>query len=163
MTWNPDQVINFLKQLPPNQELPLEMLTYKLVTLLALASAQRVQTLSLIRVCNIKHIDSGYEIKIPDEIKTSHVNTYQPCLLVPRFPEAPEVCVASVLECYLLATQPIRNNSEQSFLFLTFRKPHKSATTQTISRWIKHTLSLAGIDTDILRHTQLDTQQHLLP
>lgn len=31
-------------------------------------------------------------------------------------------------------------------LLLTIKKPHKSATTQTISRWIKKGLNAAGVD-----------------
>lgn len=39
-------------------------------------------------------------------------------------------------------------SKKQGFLFITHKKPHQKATAQTISRWIKNTLSLAGISTN---------------
>lgn len=149
-TWNPDQVINYFKQLPNNNELSLKILTFKTATLLALISAQRVQTLSLIRLCNIFRKDNGYEIKITDEIKTSQVHSYQPLIKIPFFPGLQQVCVASTLESYLRATQSFRGEDQES-LFVTFKKPFRTASTQTISRWIKTTLNLAGIDTNVFK------------
>nr|CAH7715768.1 unnamed protein product [Callosobruchus chinensis] len=52
-TWNPGIVLRYLEQLMPNHTLSLQVLTYKLITLLALVSAHRVQTLASIRIHNI--------------------------------------------------------------------------------------------------------------
>ncbi|KAH0818718.1 hypothetical protein GEV33_004073 [Tenebrio molitor] len=35
---------------------------------------------------------------------------------------------------------------EEDFLFLTTTKPHSAASKQTISRWVKDTLQMAGVD-----------------
>lgn len=48
--WDPCIVLNYLSTLYPNTSLSLEVLTKKMVTLLALVTAHRVQTLSLILV-----------------------------------------------------------------------------------------------------------------
>ena len=40
---------------------------------------------------------------------------------------------------------------ENSKLFISFKKPHKEVCTQTISRWLKTTLSKCGIDTIIFK------------
>ncbi|KAJ8918214.1 hypothetical protein NQ315_014082, partial [Exocentrus adspersus] len=64
-------VAPYWPSLYPNEELSLKNLTYKMVMLLALATAHRVQTLSLINVDNIESTNSGFQIKIPDRIKTS--------------------------------------------------------------------------------------------
>ncbi|ODM94400.1 putative enzymatic polyprotein, partial [Orchesella cincta] len=70
-TWDVDIVLSYIEKLPDNSDLDLRTLSIKLVTLLALASGQRVQTLSLIRVTNIRFSSRGVEIPITDRIKTS--------------------------------------------------------------------------------------------
>lgn len=54
VTQNPDQVLDYLKSLGLSEELTSECLTFKLSMLLALVTAQRVQTLSLIEAQNIE-------------------------------------------------------------------------------------------------------------
>lgn len=49
-TWDPTIILNYICKWFPNEELQLEKLTKKLVILLALTSAQRIQTLSVIRL-----------------------------------------------------------------------------------------------------------------
>ena len=42
-------------------------------------------------------------------------------------------------------TDPLRDNSE-SKLLISFRKPHRAVSKDTVARWVKSTLSNAGID-----------------
>ena len=44
-TWDPEPVLNHFSRLYPNESLPLDRLTKKLIILLTLITAQRVQTL----------------------------------------------------------------------------------------------------------------------
>ncbi|KAJ8913352.1 hypothetical protein NQ315_008742, partial [Exocentrus adspersus] len=69
--WDPQMVLNFLSQFYPNEGLPMDILTKKLVTLLALVTAHRLQTLRLIKVENVIISESGIQILISDNIKTS--------------------------------------------------------------------------------------------
>lgn len=148
VTWDPSLVLNKLGTIYPNDDLPLEDLTKKLATLLALVTAHRVQTLSLIKLTNIQICDTKIVIKIPDLIKTSGINRSQPILLLPFFNERPEICPAKTLISYIRKTESLRaNNNDQ--LFISFRKPHPSVTSQTLSRWIKRTLEESGVDTDV--------------
>lgn len=140
-TWDPEPVLKYLEQTPTSD---LKSLSRKLITLLALITGGRLQTLSLIRISNIRHSDSEIQILISDPIKTSQTSHMQPCLHVPFFHENPRLCAASTLQQYVNITQPIRNNED--FLFLTTSKPHKKATKQTLSRWVKETLGTSGID-----------------
>ena len=141
-------VLNYLEALYPNDTLALEDLTRKLVTLLALASGQRQQTLAAIRISNIKVVSDAYLINISDRLKTSGVNRMQPTLRLPFFKDRPGVCVASVLEQYLKKTESIRT-AEPDILIRTVRKPNLPATTDSIRRWIKSVLSRSGIDTSV--------------
>ncbi|XP_030745181.1 uncharacterized protein LOC115890768 isoform X2 [Sitophilus oryzae] len=147
ITWDPDPLLKYLGTLYPLEALDLEYATYKLVTLMALTSASRVQTLSLIKVQNINISVDRVEIKIPDRVKTSAPGRFQPLLIFPFFKSKQELCVASTIADYIKRTKPIRNTEEK--LILTHKKPHRSASSQTISRWIKNTLNLGGVDTSI--------------
>lgn len=144
-TWDPAQVINYFKDLGPNENLTLKQLTFKLVTLLSLVTGHRVQTISLIRISNILENSAGLQIFITDTIKTSGLNKIQPCLKIPFFPDNPVLCVASTLIIYKEKTMSYRK-SDQDFLFLTYKSPHGVATKQSLSRWIKGSLKEAGID-----------------
>ncbi|KAJ8914045.1 hypothetical protein NQ315_017564, partial [Exocentrus adspersus] len=149
VTWDPSVVLNHLGKEYSNELLSLEKLTVKLATLLALITAQLVQTLFLIKITNIERTDQGFEIKIPDTIKTSGKGRVQPVLNVPYFESKPEICVAKVLSCYLQKTASHRKGREEDNLFITFKKPFRKASAQSISRWIKGSLERCGVDTNI--------------
>ncbi|CAH1969894.1 unnamed protein product [Acanthoscelides obtectus] len=57
-----------------------------------------------------------------------------------------ELCVASAIEDFIKRTKSFRNTEE--ILILTHKKPYP-ASPQTISRWIKKTLHLGGVDTSV--------------
>lgn len=143
VTWDTSKVLDILSTWYPNETLSLERLSRKCVTLLALTTAHRVQTLHKIKISNIESHTSKLVIKIPDLIKTSKAGTNQPILCIPFFTEKPQICPATTLLAYISQTAPIRKKDN---LFLAFKKPHKVVTTQTISRWIKTTLKDSGID-----------------
>lgn len=144
LTWNTDQVLNHLAELYPNKNLSLEKLSKKLVTLLALVTAHRMQTLSKINVENIIKSDSGFIIKITDLIKTSRVGSLQPVFSLPYFSQRPQICPAGTLQVYLDRTNQIRQDHQS--LFISFRKPYRAVTSQTLSKWVKSVLQTSGID-----------------
>ncbi|ODM89210.1 hypothetical protein Ocin01_17471, partial [Orchesella cincta] len=76
--WDADQVVMLIESWPSSEDLDLKILTLKLVSLLALASAQRVQTLSLIKTRNVSINSVGTVITISDLVKTSVVTKKQP-------------------------------------------------------------------------------------
>lgn len=92
ITWDTNLVLNYLSTLWPNENLDLKTLSKKTVTLLALVTAHRVQTLSLVKICNIMFNDFGIIIKVPDIIKTTRVNAVQPLLKLPFYNSRPEIC-----------------------------------------------------------------------
>ncbi|KAJ8971931.1 hypothetical protein NQ317_015437 [Molorchus minor] len=146
-TWDPQQVLQFLENSSHDS---LKFLSCKLVTLLALATGERLQTISLIKCSNITFSESGATIRIPDIVKTSRPNFHQPNLSLPYFTRNPRLCVASCLKHYLDTTKRLRQ-TDCDFLFLTFNKPHGVASKQTLSRWVKNTLKEAGVDTTIFK------------
>lgn len=145
-TWDPQIVLNYIADWFPNDHISIEKLTKKLVILLALCTGHRVQTFSLIKVNNIKIGKDGVNIIIADIIKTSAPGRDQPVLCLPYFTENNSICPATTLKDYLTITKHLRIGGSQNLL-LTFKSPHKPATTQSISRWIKQVLASSGVDT----------------
>lgn len=144
-TWDPEIVLSKLEQWYPNNDCSLQQLTKKVITLLALVTAQRIQTLATIDIKNISIVDNITYIKIPDRTKTSGTDEYNPLLTIPMFPDQPARCAASALHAYIKKTESLRSNSK---LFITCKKPHGPASKQTISNWVKKTLQESGVDTD---------------
>lgn len=145
--WDPSPVIARLAALYPHTDLSLEVMSKKLIILLALTTAQRMQTLAAIRCPNIVFSDSVV-IKIPDRIKTSRIGKSQPLLIFKQFSDKPELCVFSLLKLYLELTRGLRSDT-CDLLFISYRKPYKSVSSQTLGRWVKSMLDEAGIDVSI--------------
>lgn len=149
-TWNSDVLLEWAEKLGPAESLSLKELTFKLACLLALATAQRVQTLSLIKISNIVVTKTGVRIRISDPIKTSRVGAPQPCFTLPFFVNRKTACVASVLTSYIERTKEIRGETDH--LLITFKKPFHRATSQSISRWIRQCLLAAGVNEQFTAH-----------
>lgn len=147
-SWEPQLVLDFLSTKFPNDIISFRDLAMKTATLIALITGHRIQTLARIRVDNIIIAADGIQILISDHIKTTRRNSAQPCLQIPYFIEKPEICPASALIAYITASAKFRSD-QQEFLFLTTRHPYHTASTSTLSRWIRSTLGKSGIDTRI--------------
>nr|CAI5865786.1 unnamed protein product [Callosobruchus analis] len=146
--WDPKQVLDLFDSRPAAS---LKLLSMKVVvTLLLLATGQRLQTISKIKVANIRSDEDGIQILIDDRIKTSGLKSQQPCLVIPKFQDKPNLCVVSCLTAYIAATTTLRDPKEE-YLWITFQKPHKVATKATLSRWVKNALEMAGVDTKIFK------------
>ena len=57
------------------------------------------------------------------------------------------LCPLSCLKAYINKTKDLRNN--ETNLFISYVRPHKPVSRDTISRWTKETLRLCGIDTKV--------------
>lgn len=146
-TWDPKIVIDFYKKKANISELSLKDLSHKLIILLALITGHRLQTFSLISIDNIRETEDYIEIKIDKSIKTSKSGRSQLVLTIPFYKEDPKVCVASVLKQYLDRTRKLRNDIKE--LFISFKRPHKSVGSQTLSHWIKDVSKQCNIDVNI--------------
>lgn len=165
LTWDPNIVLNYLAQKWPNEDLNLETLSKKTITLLALVSAHRVQTFSLIKLSNIIVHNTEIIIKIPDLIKTSRPKALQPLIKLPYFSQRPQICPARCIQTYINKTSTLRSVNND-YLFISYKKPHSKITAQRLSHWIKDTLSSSGIDTTIFtahstRHAATSTASRL--
>lgn len=144
-TWDPQIVLNHIAHWKPHSEISLEKLTKKVTILLALCTAHRAQTFSLIKINNIRIGVDSIKINISDIIKTSGANRAQPLLILPFFRENEDICPATAITDYLCRTERLRTDTLNNLL-LTFKPPHRPASSQTVSRWVKQVLAESGVD-----------------
>lgn len=146
--WDPSRVLSYICHWYPLNNLSLERLTQKTVMLLVLATGQRVQTINSIRLKNIKLTSTGVEIIFTNILKTTAPNRQQPQVILSYFTAKPEICPVKTLMHYIEVTKGLRTNDNYSsdYLFITFKKPHRRASCQSISRWLKRVMSDSGID-----------------
>lgn len=150
--WDPAPVISKLGSWVPHQNLSLEILTKKLVLLLALCSGQRCQTLAAIRVSQISLTIDKVSIRVADRLKTSAPGRPQPFLTFSRFTGHDNLCIVGLMADYLERTVDLRPVGCDSF-FITFKRPYGPAESQTISRWIRSTLGTCGVDASFSAHS----------
>ena len=141
--WDVAIVLRYFQTLEVNSQLNLDTLAKKLCTLLLLVSAQRLQTIHLIRVNCITFFENRCEITIIDKIKTSKPGSKNVVLKMELF-EDEKLCALSTLKEYLKRTSKIRLSTDQ--LFLTLIKPYGPASRDTLSHWVKSILVKAGIN-----------------
>jgi len=103
ITRNPQPVLQLLASYYPLESLTLEVLSWKLVSLISLFTAHRLQTLSVITMQDILILrdQNRVNIQISTRIKTSGPRKIQPKFVLPYFTDSPELCVASTLEYYI--------------------------------------------------------------
>lgn len=147
-TWDVAIVLEYLSKLFPLERLALTELTMKTVTLLALCTGQRAQTLSKIEVNNIKFNTKGIRINVIDIIIRRRIQVdHNQCWSFPFSQKKMNYAIASTLNKYIEISASVRGEKQK--LFLAIKKPHKEVNTQTISRWIESTLTKSGIDTSV--------------
>ena len=143
--WNVETVLNYFRTLPSVDQIPLLLLSQKLVTLCLLVTGRRCQDIYSMHLDNMSVGLTSYKFKITNIVKTSKPGKKQPELTLVAFPSDKSLCVVTCLKEYLDRTSNLRNSRS---LFVSCLKPHEAVSLSTLSRWAKTTLHNAGIDTD---------------
>ena len=141
-TWDVDAVLDCLVEWPSLEKIDLKHLSLRTVMLLSLVSGQRGQSLHTLLVDDVKFRDDKCVIVYSSLLKQTRVGHHLSPLSLERFEEK-RLCIVSHLTEYIRRTQALRQGSE---LFISFTKPHKHISRDTLSRWIKTVLETAGLD-----------------
>jgi len=67
-------------------------------------------------------------------------------VIVPAFEGDSLICPLQCLTSYIGRTSPLRSESKEGPLFISFLKPHKLVSSASVARWLKSVLSSAGIE-----------------
>ena len=143
--WNVHTVFNFIRSCQTVDQLNLKDLTLRLTFLLCLLSAQRRQTIKALRIDSMDITPSAYIFPIVDMLKQSRPGFHQEPIRYEKYVADPRLCIYTHLKEYIARTESIRGGIQQ--LLISHSRPHLAASSETISRWCKQFLTLAGIDT----------------
>ena len=147
--WDTDVLLKFLKLLTPNNMLPFKELCLKLACLLTLLAGQRVHSVHKI---SVTHMDINLDAMlchIPELLKTTRPKILDRTLSYRAFPGDLDLCPVDTMN--ILSQRAVLVSSDITQLFITYGRPHHPATKDTIARWVKCAMSLAGIDTRCLQ------------
>ena len=140
--WDPNKVLTVLEDWWPLETLTLKELTLKVTFILAITTGQRVNTLSNILIDNLYFTDDKCTIFFDQLLKTSRRRYHQEPIQLFAF-ENTKLCIFHLLKHYLEITKDLRKDNQ---LLISFKKPHRKITSDSVSRWIKLVLKLANID-----------------
>ena len=140
--WDVNKVLNMFKDWGPNKHLDLKGLTFKLVMLLLLVTSQRGQTIINLDVQDMQ-IDDKVVFRMKTLLKHNRVGDPLDTLILHSFPECKRLCVVHCLKCYLAKSQTFRTYSR---LILSYMRPHRPISRDTLARWTLKTMQLAGLD-----------------
>ena len=143
-TWDVSVVLHYLQGLSPVGTLTLKELTLKLVTLILLVSGQRGQTVHLLNLSNMRVSVDSYTFLFSKLLKQTRPGFPNPTVTLTAFRDS-RLCVVTTLKEYISRTELLRGSESQHFV--SYIKPHKAVSRDTIGRWVKTVLSSAGIDT----------------
>ncbi len=142
--WDVNILLKFFRTLPSQEDLSLELLSKKLAILISiLAGGQRCQTIHSINVLDITVTNEKCIIPIYDPIKQTRPGKHMKPLEFKIYSEK-KLCVVQNLTTYLDKTKSLRDSSK---LFISYQKPHKPVSKDTITRWCNQMMKNAGIDT----------------
>ena len=148
-TWDVDEVLSFIETKLCNTDISLKKLTLKTVMLIALTSGQRAQSIHEmdLNFCHKQEQKFIFEFNVP--LKTSKPGNYNLPLSVIKNTNQ-NLCPYNSLCQYLELTKNLRKNSK---VWIGYKKPHHSVSRQSISRWLKCLLCMAGVDKKFTGHS----------
>lgn len=145
--WDVSIVLRFLKTLSPASSLSLKNLSLKMVMLPSLVTAQRGQTLHLLDINLMSTYDSSIVFTFNKPLKQSNPRIQVEPLILKAYVHNESLYVISTLKEYLQRTETLRVSGSQ--LLMSFQKPHKAVSRDTISRWIRTVMQLSGINLNV--------------
>ena len=82
------------------------------------------------------------------DFKQSRLGNESMEIILPAFKDDKRICIVHTLHIYLNKTSKLRKSSK---LFISTVRPHNEVSKDTIARWIKASLKLAGVDVSIFK------------
>ena len=147
--WDVSMVLRYLSKLYPNESLTLKDLTHKTLMLLLLVTSQRGQTIHLLDIGTLVTQDDIYTFHVLEHTKTSKPGKPYDIINITAYEPDPKLCPLACLKLYINKTKELRHNETR--LFISYVKPHKQISRDTISRWTKTVLQNSGVDTSIYK------------
>ncbi|CAC5388615.1 unnamed protein product [Mytilus coruscus] len=113
-----------------------------------IAKGQRLQTIHSLDLDNITVTYSNIYIDVKSLLKCSKPGRHLQPIKLPDFIEDNSLCIVTVLKEYLVRTSCFRKTQK---LILSCIKPYSHVSKDTLGRWIKIGLQMAGVDITIYK------------
>ena len=141
-TWDVDVLLSFIEKLGPNGSLSPKDLSQKLGILLTLTAMHRVSEVVAHDRRFRQFSPEGVSLQLPELIKKTKVGQNLKTSFHASFPNNPNLCVVQCLQEYERRTLSFRgfDPAKPNRLFLSYIRPHKLITSESLSRWIKDVL-----------------------
>ena len=150
ITWDPDIVLDYIKNWSPPEQLPLKQLSYKVLMLILLTTGKRHQTVHNFSVTNMRITGTKFIFYVHSlDVKEGRRGFIPEAVELKAFPSERKLCIYRFLKCYLKRTLHIRGTITQ--LFITLTKPYRAISLNTMSRWVKELLKASGIDVNMFQ------------
>ena len=147
-TWDVSVVFHVLRKMSPVKALTLKELTLKLVMLLSLVTGHRGQTFHLLDLACLSVGKSSFTFTFNVPLKNCKANgTVKPILTLKAYAPDRRLCVITVLREYIRRTEPLRHSETK--LLISYQKPYKPVSRDTVSRWVRTVMQRAGINTSV--------------
>ena len=146
-TWDVRVVLQYLKTMDITSSITLSC---KLAMLFLLVTAQRCQTLHVIKLGDIDHSPDGIVINISQLIKQSRPGVHLAPIVLNAYKTDESLCIVKTLNTYITRTKGLRKDDN---LLISTTKPHGKISKQTVARWIKNVLKQAGLPTVYTAHS----------
>lgn len=145
--WDVNVVLCMLEAWWPLDSLTLKELTLKLVMLTALLTGQRCQTLHAFDLNHMMLSEQKCIFFVDSKLKHSRKGVHQAPIELLTFPESLPLCVVNFIQVYIKKTCALRGHETK--LFISWQKPHRPVSKDSIARWIKIVLERAGLDLSV--------------
>ena len=110
--WNVDIVLNYLEKLSPVNNICLKNLTFKLITLIALLSGQRCQTLSLLKLSEMALSDNKCIFHVQSLLRQSRSGKHLHPIELISFPVNKNLCIITTLKEYISRSSVLRSGDQ---------------------------------------------------
>lgn len=138
--WDAKVVLQYLETMNTQS---LVALSCKLCMLFLLVTAQRCQTLHVLKLSDIHNTEEGLVINISAPIKQTRGNYHIDPIFLKTYGVNNKLCIVTLIKEYIRRTECLRTGDN---LLVSTIKPHGNISKQTVSRWIKITMKKAGIE-----------------
>jgi len=145
--WDIGQVLNFIREMGPNNSLSNKSLTYKTAALLSICTIQRGSEMTKLDTKYMFRSDTCYVLGLQGRIKHSRQGKSNPPIYLTNFPQDTLLCPVTTLDAYLQRSAPWRASGE-SKIFLSIIEPHHPITSKTMARWLLELLKMSGLNTE---------------
>ena len=147
-TWDVETVLRYINDLD-SSKIDIKLLSLKLTVLLALTGASRASELNMLDTEFLSRYSSKYTFELEGITKTQKPGDRPTKMDLFKFQENLSLCVCHTIDEFLSRTKERRG--AETRLLISYNKPFKRVSTDTISRWLKEVIGLAGIDTKIFK------------